>query len=151
MNQAHPFIASLCAAADQAAAAEAKFRRHAAEQVAVLERDRTFAFRRLNLMRTIADAAQRAENEAQAVADTRAVLSSKLGWSPESESHSAMLARFEPVARSLFASCNDNGDTPASDPAAALGEFENWYVATHRTHFWALFEEYMAETPRVDF
>jgi hypothetical protein len=37
------------------------------------------------------------------------------------------------------------------DVLAALGEFERWYAETHPKPFWVLFENYMSETPRVDF
>ena len=50
------FLDGLAAAAEQAKAAEARFRYEAAQRIAALERERATAYRRLNLMRAIADA-----------------------------------------------------------------------------------------------
>ncbi len=61
-----PFLDAL------AHAAEAAFRRDAAERIKALERERAFAFRRLNLMRAVADALATAETEEAAVATARA-------------------------------------------------------------------------------
>jgi hypothetical protein len=32
-----------------------------------------------------------------------------------------------------------------------LAEFENWYAGSRPVLFWVLFEQYIPETPRVDF
>ncbi len=61
------FLDALKAAADAAEAAEAKFRREIAERTKALDRERAFAFRRLNFMRAIADAVASAESEEIAV------------------------------------------------------------------------------------
>jgi hypothetical protein len=37
------------------------------------------------------------------------------------------------------------------DVIDALTEFERWYAETHPKPFWVLFENYMPETPVVDF
>ncbi len=50
------FLDALKAAADEAEVAEKQFRREAAQRIAGLERERSFAFRRLNLMRAVAAA-----------------------------------------------------------------------------------------------
>jgi hypothetical protein len=39
----------------------------------------------------------------------------------------------------------------AAEEAEAAEGFETWYAATHPAAFWALFEQYIPETPRVDF
>jgi len=46
-----------------------------------------------------------------------------------------------------------SGDEDAPEPNVldALGKFESWYEATHTGSFWILFENYMPETPVVDF
>ncbi|HWA49190.1 MAG TPA: hypothetical protein VG742_13005 [Dongiaceae bacterium] len=160
-----PFIQALDAAAHQAAATETAFRRESAERIRQLERDRSFAFRRLTLMRTIADAVSRAESEELAVAGGVAILRSKLGWSGDSEARSAILTRFAPVAKAAFANRMPKPDDPAASQASetpppdapppdvldALAAFEAWYDSTHSASFWTLFEQPMPETPLVDF
>ena len=151
MSPAAPFLETLEAAASAAAAAETAFRREAAERIKSLDRDRSFAFRRLNLMRPIAESVARAENEQLAVAGSLAILRARLGWSSDSEALSAVLTEFAPVVQGLFANLRTEVEAPATDVLALLGAFEAWYEATHRSSFWNLFDQPMPETPLVDF
>ena len=151
------FLDALKSAADAAAAAENVFRRDVAERTKTLGRERAFAFRRLNLMRSLAEAVAAAENPEVAVASSLAILRAKLGWSSDSEARSTVLSHFAPVAAAVFASlaplsedAPDN-ETPDADVIKSLAEFEHWYAASHTTPFWVLFEQYVAETPVVDF
>jgi hypothetical protein len=142
----------LQAAADNAAEAEAQFRRDANQRFAALEIARAFAHRRLNLMRAIADAAAQPESEEIAVANALAVLRQKLGWHSDSEARSEVLSNFAPVARAVAGSVsarNDGGSEP--DLMTTLTEFEAWYAQHHPGPFWALFEQHFPETPLVDF
>jgi hypothetical protein len=146
------FLHDLKAAADGAAATEAEFRRQTADRTKELERERAFAFRRLNLMRTVADAVAAAESKEIAVAGSLALVRSRLGWSSDSDARSDVLSRFSPVAEAVFVSlAPPDEESPATDVTRALEEFETWYAATHATPFWALFEQYVSETPVVDF
>jgi hypothetical protein len=154
MSPVAPLLETLEAAASGAAATEAAFRREATERIKSLERDRSFAFRRLSLMRPIADAVAHAESEELAVAAGLAILRAKLGWSSDSEARSAVLAQFAPVVQGIFASTRPEPpepEVPAIDALALLTTFEGWYEAAHRTPFWSLFEQPMPETPVVDF
>ena len=151
------FLDALKSAADAAAAAESAFRREVAERTKTLGRERAFAFRRLNLMRSLAEVVAAAENPEVAVASSLAILRAKLGWSSDSEARSTVLSHFAPVAAAVFASlaplsedAPDN-ETPDADVIKSLAEFEHWYAASHTTPFWVLFEQYVAETPVVDF
>jgi hypothetical protein len=146
------FLDWLKAAADTASAAEATFRQQAAQRIAALDRERAFAFRRLNLMRAIADAIVEAETEEQAVANALATLRAKLDWSNDSEARTLVLSRFLPVAQAVFANLmTSENDAAVPDVAQALVEFENWYAQTRGTPFWSLFDHYRSETPVVDF
>ena len=187
MEPGPSFLDALELAADRATAAESDFRRGIAERIKALEGERAFAFRRLNLMRAIADVIAGVESEEIAVAGAGAVLRAKLGWSSESEARTAVVSRFAPVAQVMFASlahvpakwtpvrrqehapinsagaCPDSKgaeealapsedeDAPRPDVIRALTEFETWYAQTHPGPFWSLFENYMPETPVVDF
>jgi hypothetical protein len=153
MKAATTFLDQLAATANDAAAMETAFRRESAERIKVLERDRSFAFRRLNLMRAIAEALAGADSEELAVASGLAVLRARLGWSSDSETRSAVLTRFAPVLQAVFASAprEPDAEPPTDDVLAALGVFEAWYAEAHGVGFWSLFEHPMPETPLVDF
>lgn len=133
--------------------AEDEFRRSIAERTKELEKQRSFAFRRLNLMKELSGVVAQAESEEIAVAGATVVLRAKLGWVNDSEARSEVLSRFAPVAQAMFASlvpsADDNEEKP--DVIETLGEFETWYVAMHPNPFWVLFDNYMPETPVVDF
>jgi hypothetical protein len=149
------FLDNLETAAREAERAEAAFRSEVAARVAALERDRAFAYRRLNLMKAIADAARQAEEEQPAIAYALAVLRNKLGWESDSDARAAVLTRFAPVAQAIYSSYEEQQEQPdKSDQnavSAALMAFEAWYAETHPTPFWVLFEHYIPETPRTDF
>lgn len=153
MTPGPSFLDALTLAAERATAAESDFRREIAERAKALENERAFAFRRLNLIRAIAEVVAGAESEEIAVAGATAVLRVKVGWTNDSEARDAVVSRFAPVAQSMFASlapANDE-DAPEPDVIGALAEFEHWYAETHPNPFWILFENYMPETPVVDF
>jgi hypothetical protein len=151
MSPAIAFMDTLEAAAKAASSAEADYRRAAAARIKDLERTRSVAFRRLNLLRPIADAVARAESEEMAVAGSQAVLRARLGWSSDSEARSLVLTHFASVARGLYASLHPDTQPPPGDVAAVLAEFEIWYEEAHRKPFWDLFDQPMPETPLVDF
>ncbi|HEY3149927.1 MAG TPA: hypothetical protein VGJ75_26430 [Dongiaceae bacterium] len=151
MTQVAPFIAALEVAAKEATAAETAYRRAAAERIKALERDRAFAFRRLSLMKPIADAIVGAESEEMAVAGSQVILRAKLGWANDSEARSAILTQFVPVVRGLFAGTHPKPGETAPDVLVLLSAFEAWYESAHRGSFWDLFDQPMPETPLVDF
>jgi hypothetical protein len=148
------FLDVLKKAADNATAAEDQFRREVAQRAKALETERAFAFRRLNLMRAVADVVSGAESEEVAVAGATAVLRAKLGWANDSEARAEVISRFALVAQEMFASLSSEAPKPgeeAPDVIEALGDFERWYAQTHPAPFWTLFEIYLPETPVVDF
>jgi len=146
------FLDMLKTATAQAEKAEEAFRREVAARTEQLARERAFAFRRLNLMRAVAEAVASAENEEIAVAATLAVVRAKIGWSSDSDARAQTLEHFAPIARAAFKSLGPRAEgEPEPDVIKALQEFEAWYAATHPAAFWALFEQYIPETPRVDF
>ena len=85
------FLDALKAAADKTEAAEASFRKETARQLAALEQARTYAFRRLNLMRAVASAVAPAEDEGAAVAGALATLREKVGWASDGEARAEVL------------------------------------------------------------
>jgi hypothetical protein len=143
---------ALKAAANQAAASETAFRRDIALRIKALERERAFAFRRLNLMRAVAAAVTGPEKDDDAVAAGVAALRDEIGWVGASEARTEVLDRFAEVARALRAVvAPTEADAEPPDPLAALDAFEAWYADTHTGPFWALFDQYVPENPVVDF
>jgi hypothetical protein len=158
MKPASSFLDELKLAADKTSTAEDEIRREMADRIKALEVERAYAFRRLNLMRAIAEVVATAEGEEIGVAAATAVLRARLGWSSDSEARDEVITRFAPVAIAMYASLSPEIETPSGqqpapepDVLAALTEFERWYAETHPVAFWVLFENYMPETPRVDF
>lgn len=134
--------------AEAAKAAELDYRREATRRIAGLEEQRAFAFRRLNLMQAIIQAIAPDDSEEIAVANALATLRSRLGWVGDSEARDEFLEQFTPVAVALArATARQDG----ADIAGALSAFETWHVESRGVPFWALFEQPMPETPRVDF
>ncbi|MFG1423798.1 hypothetical protein [Roseixanthobacter liquoris] len=176
MTTLSAYLASLERSAAAAEQAEADFRRETEARAVALANARAHAYRRSNLMATLATLAEGAETPELAVAAVQAHLRARLGWDDPSDARDAVLTRFAPVALALFAAAHpaeaghapDAGtpDDPASDPASAdpagadpagvdpagaLAAFENWYAETRESPFWYLFEHYIPETPRVDY
>ena len=153
MQQMPSYLDALTLAADHAQATEAAYRREAARHTKQLATARAFAFRRLNLMRAIANAVANAESEEVAVSVATATLRAKLGWSHDSEACETVLSRFTTVAQAVFADLSTVNDAEPARPAVpkALADFEDWYAQTHPGRFWVLFENEMRETPVVDF
>ena len=145
------FLDALEAAAEEAEAAEGRFRREAAERIGALEKQRATAFRRLNLMRAVAEAVADADDADAAAASARATLAGRLGWDADSEARTEVLSRFAAVGRAVFDSLAPSAAEPPRSVETVLAEFEAWYAATRTTPFWTLFEHYMPETPLVDF
>jgi hypothetical protein len=155
------FLEELKAAAEEAEKAEGQFRREIAQRIAQLERERAFAFRRLNLMRAVTKAVAGAESEEDAVACALDALCDKLGWQAASPARDTVLTQFTPVVQSVFhdltqpaeseSAESTSADSRSAPVQGALAAFETWYAGSHPAPFWALFEHYIPETPRVDF
>ena len=145
------FLDHLKAAATSAHEAENALRKRMAEEIARLERQRAFAYRRLNLMNEVAKAVASAENEEAAVARGLAVLRSELGWTSESETRKATLERFERVVRAAIAGLSSTETAEsAPDIADELSGFETWYESTYGKPFWVLFDQEIQEIPLVE-
>ena len=153
MGPAASYLAALKLSADQSAIAENEFRSQIAARIKELEKQRSFAFRRLNLMKEVSSVIASAESEEIAVAAATAVLRAKLGWADDSDARIAVVSSFAPVAQAMFASLApvESDDEEKPDVIRTLAEFEAWYAETHPNPFWVLFENYMPETPVVDF
>ena len=147
------FLDVLQSATARADADEKKLRDEFSQRLKSIEQDRTFAYRRYNLMRAVADGVAAAGSEEEiAIGNALAVLRTRLGWHSDSEARSAVLSHFAAIGRAVFVSmAPPEAEADDADVMAALKEFEAWYAAKHGSPFWVLFENHMPETPVVDF
>ena len=142
-------LATLTARADAASGEESAYRREAARRIEILERARAFAYRRLNLIRKIVDAAS-GEADAKTADDARiAAAFVEIGWIGSSldeldEKGRETEAKFRPVAEAIGA-----GDEAAM--LAALATFEAWFAERFGRDFCSVFDRYVPDTPKVDF
>jgi hypothetical protein len=153
MSPAQSYLDVLKLSAERSAAAEDEFRRGIAERTRQLEKERSFAFRKLKLISDISAAIAETESEEIAVATATAMLRAKLGWVSDSEARMQVVSSFTPVAQAMFASLSssESDDEAKPDVIRSLADFEAWYEKAHPHPFWFLFENYMPETPVVDF
>jgi hypothetical protein len=152
VTQPPAFLATLEAAAHAADAEETTFRREAAARIETMERARTFAFRRLNVLRAMAEAAGRAPDPDASIAAQVGLIRDRIGWRrPEDETPRAVLERLAPLAASVDAEVRAGADADTGDSCAELERFERWYAERFGVPFWALFDHHSPETPVVDF
>ena len=151
MTRTAAWIDELVAATRTAEAAETTYRAESARRIEALAQERAFAFRRANLLRAVAEAVARAEDEPTAVAHGLATLRARLGWDFDSEARDEIVTRFAPVCAALHAAGGEDAAKAEIDPAEALAEFEAWHIEARGVPFWVLFETWMPETPVVDF
>ena len=144
-------VAEFEAAAKTAQQAEEALRKKMSQDVAHLERQRAFAFRRTRLIRCLATSAAGAETEDAALAAQRHAVRDELGWSGESEAHRAILDRLQAVGRAVWECTTEEGDGTSAAVASALKAFEAWFEEAHGKSFYALFDQYYPEVPVVDF
>jgi hypothetical protein len=157
-SPAQALLAEFEAAAKKAQAAETELRKSLSEQIARIERQRAFAFRRTRLVRTLAEAAinanpetePEAEAEAAIWAAQRRAVRDELGWAGESKVHEAILAQLQPVGLTVWRHIRSDDPAPAS-VHADLATFEAWFEAEQGKSFYSLFDQYFPESPVVDF
>jgi hypothetical protein len=155
-------VAQFESAAKATRAAEEELRKKLTEQIASIERQRAFAFRRTRLVRALAStadtgAAQEGERETESDLEAKAWLQQRhavreeLGWTGESEAYDAILEQLRPVAAEVRRCACSGGPDDGADVLDELEKFETWYERTHGKSFYALFDQYVPEVPVVDF
>ena len=145
-------LATFEAAAAAASQAEDALRKRMEIEVAAAERERAFAYRRLNLIRTLVRAVLPAESEEAAVGRGLAAVRAELGWESESDTRSETLSRLAGVVRATFGGLAPakGGEAPEADVPRSLADFEAWYVRADGRPFWVLFEQQIEEMPLVE-
>src|SRR5262245_12882262 len=104
-------VAEFETAAKATRAAEEELRKKLTEQIASIERQRAFAFRRTRLVRSLASAVEpdtaksgeedEAEIEAETWSKQRRAVRDELGWTGESQAYDAILAQLQPVGQAV--------------------------------------------------
>jgi hypothetical protein len=150
MNQAAAaLVAEFADGARIAQAAEQELRRRMADEIAKLERQRAFAFRRTRLVQALASVVAVEAEEAEA--EQRRAVTNEIGWSGESEIEKTILDRLQPVGRAVLKCTCGSEQATSADVYDQLDAFEIWYEQTYGKPFYALFDVYVAEAPVVDF
>lgn len=144
-------IARFEAAAEAARLTEHAYRKEAADRIASLALERSNAFRRLNLVRAAIAAIAGAEDPQTATLRARITLANDLGWQEIGPRQELVLDRMMPVFEAIDADMAAEDRAPGLAAPAALRTFEAWYREETGTDFYALFDRYMPDTPRVDF
>jgi hypothetical protein len=147
-------LASYEAAARSAQSAEEALRRSMTAEMARLERERAFAFRRARLVRALAQHAGAADAKPEEawLAQRRAVRG-ELGWSDPSDAHGMILTHLEPLAGAVrrCVHAGEGDDAPASAVRDELAAFEAWFERERGASFYTCFDQYFPEVPVVDF
>ena len=145
-------VAEFESAAKAAQVAETELRKTMAVQIARLERQRAFAFRRTRLIRALAGSTGAGASEAEEIwRAQRQAVRDELCWTGTGEAYEAILARLQPVAWAVWQRvCAVEGEVlPAV--VSELEAFETWFEGVHDKSFYALFDQYVSEVPVVDF
>ncbi|MBM3549442.1 MAG: hypothetical protein FJX54_21095 [Alphaproteobacteria bacterium] len=142
-------LGTLVARAEAASGEETAYRRESARRIEALERARAFAYRRLNLLKKVAETAI-GEPDAKAAADARiAAAFIEIGWIGDSlaeldEKGREAEAQFRPVAEAI-------GIGNEQRMIQALADFETWFMQRFGRDFCSVFDRYVPDTPKVDF
>ena len=146
MAGASDFLSALAEAAAAAELEERAYRDSYYRRLAALERARVFAHRRADLLAKVARAIASLSPDGDVRAAATTVLHEEVGLLPGNEGHRIVIERFHEVTEAI-AGLHKGEEADALD---ALRDFEDWHRA-RGGEFFALFDVYMPETPRVDF
>lgn len=152
----HTFIVELEQAATAAQRAEISFRRNIALEIERHERERQYAFRRLDLAKRMAAAAMACEARDAAIAAQVSTLKSEFGWYGENDHRKRICDAWEAVADAVWHETSDNaadGADAADRPSVAdtIRAFEAWYQAEFNRPFFELLDQEVPEMPVVEF
>ena len=140
--------------AHAASVSEESYRREAAARIQMLEQERAFGFRRLNLMRTVLAAIANCETEDDAILQGSAAFLQEVGWKTEVESQQEALEKFHPVIRACWQAAQVDQETQADQPPAQitdkLNDFERWFGEARNGPFLKVLEREIVELPLVE-
>lgn len=150
-TQAAAYLDALNSAASNASVTEDDFRRNIASKMRELEDARAFAFRRLNLMKSVAAAVAGAKESEDAKKAGTDILYREIGWTGATEFQREGGAKFEPVALAVWeATKEDAGESVLADIERELAAFEDWYAKAQDKPFMTVMEQELPELPLVE-
>jgi len=145
------FLDQLEQTAHAASVNEETYRREAAARFQVLEQERAFGFRRLNLMRTVVAAINGCETEEEAITKGSAAFLLELGWAGQSETQQEALANFQPVIRACWqAAQSEDADAKSTELGGKVNDFERWFGQARSGPFLSVLEREIVELPLVE-
>lgn len=146
------FMTLLTEEAVAAQNAEITFRNNIAAEIARHEKERQFAFRRINILERMLKAANGAESEADAITAQRAALKSLLGWHADTDARKPILDGWSAVAAAVWHHRSGEPDEVAGPSVPdALRAFEAWYFTEYGAPFLAMLDQEVEELPVVEF
>ena len=131
--------------------AEDEFRRNITKRVKELEVERAFAFRRLNLMKSIGQAVADAKDEEEVKVKASECSLAEVNWTGGSQAQRDVVEKFTPVALAVW-----NASKPEAKPEDVakiepeLTAFEEWFAQNREAPFLTLMEVEMVELPLVE-
>ena len=138
-----------------AAEEERLFRKEAQRRIEALARARVAAYRRLNVLKSMVEAASGKPEREAAIAAQVARVSQLTGWSESDAGWQDFRAALAAVAGAIHADLNEGGDASADVEAQSVTEafqaFERWYASHYGSDFLALLDQEPAFQPVVDF
>ncbi|MBZ0138380.1 MAG: hypothetical protein K8H87_01225 [Pseudorhodoplanes sp.] len=145
------YIRELEQVAQAANVAEEAYRNEAMRRIREFEQERAFAFRRLNLLRSLSSAVLAAKDQEEAAAHGTAALLRELNWTGANDPQREVVNRFLPVITALWQT-GQSEDEVAETPsvAAELSDFEKWFATNRDVPFLSLMEVEVQELPLVE-
>lgn len=137
-------------AAHAAGEAEAAFRASFRPRLEALERERSFAYRRMNMVADMARAALDAGARDTAAAMALSLVAVEFHLEAGREAHARIFDGLRPVAEAVAALAFPAESEAAPDIAAELARFETWYEAEFDSPFLARADLPAVTTPLTD-
>lgn len=146
------FVAALEQAATAAQQEELRFRANVASEIARRERERQFAFRRVELAKVMARAAAPAATLEEASAAQVAAFRREFGWHGENEQRKAALEAWRAVADAVWRDLKPDASSgqPRTTVPEAMAQFEAWYTTRFGSHYLTLLDQDIPELPVVE-
>jgi hypothetical protein len=145
-----PFLIRLEEDAAAAARREQDYRRAAAAEIARLEAERAYAYRRFNALKDMARAAAACETAEEGCQAQLVYVFKDIGWIGTSldelaEDKKEAAERLKPVAEAIYMAVRTEGagDGEAIAPERLFADFEAWFENAHNKRFLDAYETYV--------
>lgn len=144
-----PSITRLQSLAEASEAAEVSFRREAEVRIAALTKERTYAYRRLNFLKSLLARAAAVTEATEREASVLAFACEQSGWDESKAAIAEVRQALSPVVTAVCAEAEKEIETTLSD---TMVSFESWYQGRFNAAFLDLLEQPVRDfTPLTDF